>query len=204
MRRIKKLLRASNSNFCKPIYPDPDSCAPCKPLHPVPSGVILACGTGCGVILPEHDEKHSQLENPYAIASVTIDTTCLCKPTIKLDFSTLIMFRENDGDDLRLTFRLSKTSSEGQTVYLNTWNFERDFDFAWRTRAAQKEDESSSRSGMYIDAETVDSFCFTFCECNTCPGCYVYTVEIINAETEGVDCVAVTNSMINAIAASSC
>lgn len=152
-----------------------------RPYRPKINQTILACGTGSGLIIPEHSENNSQLFNPYTIANVAIDTSELKKPNVKVDFSCIIMFRENDKDDLRLTFQLSKTYQFGSKIPLGTWNFERDFD---------NSDEF----------ETVDSFGFTFCECEACQGCAYYTVELINVESSNVDCTAISNPSINALA----
>jgi hypothetical protein len=141
---------------------------------------ILACGTGSGLIIPRHSENKSQLINPYVLGSVVLDTSDLKKPTVKVDFSCIIMFRDNDSDDLRLTFTLFKTTKFGGRIPLGTWNFERDF-------------QDNDRF------ETVDSFSFTWCGCDECPGCNHYTVELTNVESDDVDCVAITSPSINAL-----
>jgi len=161
---------------CRECYPDPRP----RP-RPKINQTILSCGTGSGLIIPDHNESNSQLSNPYVLASVAIDTSELKKANVKVDFSCIIMFRDNDEDDLRLTFQLSKTYVGGGKIPLGTWNFERDFD---------DDDEF----------ETVDSFGFTWCECDACPGCAYYSVELINVESSGVDCTAISNPSINALA----
>lgn len=159
-----------------------DGCRECRPYpRPKINQTILSCGNGSGLLIPSHSEENSQLFNPYVIATVAIDTSELKKATVKVDFSSIIKFKENDEDDLRLTFQLSKTYVGGCKIPLATWNFERDFD---------DDDEF----------ETVDSFGFTWCECDACPGCAYYTVELTNVESEGVDCTAITNPSINALA----
>ncbi|NLG32585.1 MAG: DUF4489 domain-containing protein, partial [Syntrophomonadaceae bacterium] len=47
--------------------------------------------------------------------------------------------------------------------------------------------------------ETVDSFSFTWCGCDECPGCNHYTVELTNVESDDIDCVAITSPSINAL-----
>lgn len=159
-----------------------DGCKECRPFsRPKINQTILSCGTGNGLIIPAHGEDNSQLFNPYVIASVAIDTAELKKADVKIDFSSIIAFRENNSDDLRLTFQLSKTYVGGGKIPLATWNFERDFD---------DDDE----------VETVDSFCFTWCECSACPGCAYYTVELTNVESAGVDYAVISNVSINALA----
>lgn len=164
----------NNEDGCRECYPD-------RRPRPQINQTIMSCGTGGGLIIPSHSESQSQLLNPYVLASVAIDTGELKKAAVKIDFSSIILFRESDRDDLRLTFQLSKTYIGGCKIPLATWNFERDFD-----------DNDQ--------LETVDSFSFTWCECDACPGCAYYTVELTNVDSEGVDCTAITNPSINALA----
>lgn len=182
----------------------------CKPKHPCPKPVILECGNGGGVTLPL-DVRNGKFEHPRTVATVTIDTTCLCKPIVKLDFSAIIAFREKNGSDLRITFQLSRLcDNNSHKIPLQTWNFERDFDIRYyggygaSAEAPVKSNEADGRGGYYheVDAETVDSFSFTFCECNTCPACCTYIVEIIDLETNNVDTANINNAFITALAVS--
>lgn len=171
---------------------------------PPPSNLnqtILACGKGTGVVLPDHSESNSQLFNPYVVASVAIDTRTLIHPTVKIDFSSLVTFKEADCylNDLRLTFQLSKICESGGKVALGTWNYERFINSCCRVYDENAEAASSFNNGHFIKVETVDSFGFTFCECQDCPGCCHYVVEIINAETNNVDHAAVSNCTITAL-----
>jgi hypothetical protein len=161
---------------CKDYYPHPR-----RRPRPKINQTILACGNGSGLIIPQHDQNDSQLFNPYVIASVAIDTSDLKKANVKVDFSSIITFREDDTDDLRLTFQLSKSYQFGNKIPLGTWTFERDFE----------SDE---------DVDLTDSFAFHFCECDACPGCAYYIVELINVESNGVNFVAITSPMISALA----
>ncbi|MGS0764775.1 DUF4489 domain-containing protein [Syntrophomonas curvata] len=163
---------------------------------------ILACGSGTGVVLPDHSESNSQLFNPYVVASVAIDTRTLVRPTVKIDFSSLITFKEADyyPSDLRLTFQLIKVCENGARVALGTWNYERFIEVHGGLCVRNAEAAPSVNSGHFTRIETVDSFGFTFCECQDCPGCCHYVVEIINAETNNVDHPAVSNGAITALA----
>ena len=140
----------------------------------------------------------------FRSASVAIDTRMLCRPTVKIDFSSLITYKESGyyPSDLRLTFQLTKVCENGARVSLGTWNFERFIDVSsgYGSRDAAAETSVNSSWGCSIDTETVDAFGFTFCECQDCPGCCHYVVEIINAETKNVDHPAVSNGAITALA----
>ncbi len=62
-------------------------CVPCEPLHPLAKPVILACGNGAPVEI-EPDDSDKQQNAGY----VYVDTTCLCKPLVKIDFCANIFF----------------------------------------------------------------------------------------------------------------
>lgn len=164
-------------NDCRPDY-CPDHC---PDHHPNINQTILSCGSGSGLIIPVHSESNSQLYNPYVIASVALDTSELHKANVKIDFSSIIMFRTSSQEALRLILQLSKTYISGGRIPLATWNFTRDFN-------------------NVAAFETVDSFCFTWCECDACPGCAYYTVELINVENPGADAAVISNAFINALA----
>ena len=181
------------------------ACPPWPPCPPARPQVVLACGNGTGVVLPDHGEQQSQLFNPYVVASVSLDTTGLVRPTVKLDFSSIITYKESSywPSDLRLTFQLSKVCN-GAKSSLGTWNFERflKVKHGYPSGDAQVEQVKADGCsyGLSIKTELVDSFGFTFCECDACPGCCVYTVELINVESNNVDFAAVTQAQINALA----
>ncbi len=177
--------------------------SPPQPQHL--NQTILACGSGTGVVLPDHNESGSQLFNPYVVASVAIDTRMLVHPTVKIDFSSLIIFKEADyyPSDLRLTFQLVKVCENGARIPLGTWNYERFIEVyggGLCIPTPLDADAVSINRGNFIKVETVDSFGFIFCECQDCPGCCHYVVEIINAETNNVDHPAVSNAAITALA----
>lgn len=69
-------------NPCPPKYIACQS--PDEDLHPAPCPAILQCGTvGDPKIV-------ASTPVPVYVASVDIDTTCLCFPNLKIEFSTLL------------------------------------------------------------------------------------------------------------------
>ncbi len=161
---------------CNDYYPHP------RP-YPEVNQTVLSCGNGTGIIVPVHTNANSQLFNPYVIASVSIDTSEFKKASIKIDFSSVILFRQTEGNALQLTFQLSKVYSCGGKIALGTWNFVREFEL-----------------GIGESFESVDSFGFTWCECNVCRGCAYYTVELIQVENSVANSATIINPTINALA----
>ncbi|MEW8956661.1 DUF4489 domain-containing protein [Clostridium sp.] len=142
----------------------------CKPGHPTPTHSIFACGQGSGVAIPIPTVTNPTF-NPLPVASVTIDNTCLCNPSVKIDFDALINYQALLtlgatpvlGAPFTVTFQLSKTCNDGSKIALGTW------DFAFGILA--------------LAVNITNSFSFSYCECNVCPGCCVYTVEIVRVSS---------------------
>ncbi|WP_291582583.1 DUF4489 domain-containing protein [Clostridium sp. UBA6640] len=168
----------------------------CVPGHPLPSPSVLSCGTGTGLAIPAVTPG-SQF-NPVPVASVTIDTTCLCSPAVKIDFSSIINYQALlvlaapvITTPFTVTFQLSKTCDNGSKIPLGSWTF--------------------TISLLTVAVNITETFAFTHCECHACPGCCVYTVDIVNATRSALLGVTVTSesasivtSSLTAIAASSC
>ncbi|WP_034439579.1 DUF4489 domain-containing protein [Clostridium ihumii] len=138
--------------------------APCQITHPLPTQALFACGQGTGVALPIPTAANPNF-NPITLASVTLDTSILCNPSVKIDFNSLINYQSlislpgTLSTPFTVTFQLTKTCNSGTKVALGTW------DYSYGTVA--------------LATNITNSFGFSYCECNTCPGCCVYTVEIV-------------------------
>ncbi|SFA96701.1 DUF4489 domain-containing protein [Clostridium frigidicarnis] len=136
----------------------------CHPGHPIPEKSILACGQSNGTSIPIPNPSNS-IFHPLSVASVTLDTTCLCNPSVKIDFNSIINYQALIGasDTLTtpftVTFQLNKTCGDGAKIALGTWDY--------------------SFGDLTLGVNVTNSFGFTYCECNTCPACCVYNVEIV-------------------------
>lgn len=109
---------------------------------------ILECGQEIGsrTFTESSNEK-------FQIANVMIDTTCLCKPIVNIEFSSVL--DTETGVNL-LRYELFRVRNNDSPVLLGVWDLNSSFEI-------QKE------------TKTID---FTFCECQKCPGCYVYFVTV--------------------------
>lgn len=169
----------------------------CEPLHPLPTSSLLSCGQGSGVAIPLATAT-SPFFSPIPIASVTIDTTCLCNPTVKIDFNSIINYQAllavgTLTTPFTVTFQLSKTCNDGSKIALGTWDY-------------------SQGALLALAVNSTNSFGFSYCECHACPGCCVYTVEIVRATgtiataTAGIltltENASIRSSSISAMAAS--
>lgn len=98
-------------DHCKPEHKCFDHCEehhhrhcfnPCPPkfvecpenvdLHPLPGSALLEKGIGNNPVINQASilGLPPSTTNPIVIAQVTIDPTCLCFPTIKIEFSSLL------------------------------------------------------------------------------------------------------------------
>ncbi|MBS5822754.1 MAG: DUF4489 domain-containing protein [Clostridium argentinense] len=169
----------------------------CVPGHPIPGQSIMSCGTGSGLNIPA--VAPGTPFNPIPIASVTIDTTCLCNPGVKIHFSSIINYQAllDLGalpvltTPFTVTFQLSKTCDNGSKIALGSWTF--------------------TQAILALAVNVTKTFSFNFCECHSCPGCCVYTVDIVQATGSTLAGVTITSenasivtSSLTAVAASSC
>ncbi|GAA0122146.1 MULTISPECIES: DUF4489 domain-containing protein [Clostridium] len=169
----------------------------CIPNRPLPGSTVLSCGTGTGLNIPA--VTPGTQFNPIPVATVTIDTTCLCNPAVKIDFSSIINYQAllTLGvlpvltTPFTVTFQLSKTCGNGSKIALGSWTF---------------------TIGILAAAVNItETFAFTHCECHTCPACCVYTVDIVQATRSSLLGVTITSetasiisSTLTATATSSC
>ncbi|WZL71491.1 DUF4489 domain-containing protein [Clostridiaceae bacterium 35-E11] len=165
-------------------------CVQCDPPgHPLPKPIIMACGTGSGYTFADNGESISLTSpctacRPKTVANVVLDTTCLCKPMVKIEFASnvhFVPFRRNGDGTIRMEFELVKKCNDGQETSLNTWLFE-------------ITDEADNFA---------HTFSFMYCECNTCPGCCEYFVRVVPLELDECS-ISVTNCHIAGFAQSSC
>ncbi|WP_432665350.1 DUF4489 domain-containing protein [Wukongibacter baidiensis] len=117
---------------------------------------LLFCGQGGKGIFVGPD-------NPRAIVGrVLVDARDICKPTVSIEFSSIISFLATDEDaEGRLKFSLIRVCNNKSRELLNNWTYEvfRIEDFL---------------DGMRF----TDSFSFNYCDSLPCPECCEYFVEV--------------------------
>lgn len=154
-------------------YNSDNKFAICTPMLAKSQHVLLECGDGTGSIT-----FTSSNDAPFQLAHVTVDTTCLIKPTVLVKFSSLVSIERLDVDEsltVRLKYELSRGCEDGSTISLGTWVYE-------------KVDAVFSE---FINVNK-ESFNFIFCECTNCHRCCEYFVtitplEIVNARVVASD-----------------
>ncbi|WP_176461960.1 DUF4489 domain-containing protein [Anaeromicrobium sediminis] len=180
--RITALAQSSGDCIYEDNYKKLDGkrdCIDCKPKHPKEKKILLECGDGTG-----SRTFTSSNDSAFQLAHVKLDTTCLCKPMVNIEFSSIVSFDAiAENGDVQLRYELFRVCDNRKPISVGIWSVDRmDFDI------------------IYIDKST-NTFDFTFCDCITCPGCceYIVTVTPITI-TEGVITATVSNGRIAALA----
>lgn len=119
-------------------------------------GAVLSCGSGSAGPLPITDLAGASIVNPYSVASVTLNTKGLKKPSVLITFTGMISVPL--GALPSLTFRVRKACNGASQAIGGSFSY------------------SSA-----IDALHSDAFSFQICDCGECCDCVTYTVEISNA-----------------------
>lgn len=163
------------------------NCDQCYPDNNQAKPIIFECGTGNGFTYSTNGDTISltspcQACVPKTVGVVTVDTSGLKRPKTLVQFSSNVHFTErNSTGTVQMEFQLFRTCDNRQEEPLGTWYYE-------------IEDE---------DDNFAETFSFFYCDCNSCPGCCVYTVRCKPIEIDDAS-ICVTNCHIAAFAQSNC
>ncbi|AGX45139.1 DUF4489 domain-containing protein [Clostridium saccharobutylicum] len=104
---------AGTGNICpNPCPPRFAACAAgAEELHPLPCPALLQCGEASNPRITSVFTPSTTTPS-ISLAEVEIDTTCLCFPNIKIEFSTLIN-ADITGPAGSVTIRLSRSCNSG-------------------------------------------------------------------------------------------
>lgn len=172
-------------------------CAKCEPLSPCPKRILLECGNTGGSMM------FTSTGQTFTAANVSVDTTCFCKPTIDLQFTSQVsaVLDPTAGLDalnvdviqqdaeVVLLYELVCRRNGGSEITIGSWTFRRFLSGGSLTAAAVDITAFEAQ-----DLETSDTFSFSKCVCAApCPGCIDYFVRV-TATTVSVDSVTTTNN----------
>ncbi|WP_105613965.1 DUF4489 domain-containing protein [Vallitalea okinawensis] len=141
---------------------------------------LMECGSGTGSKV-----FTSSSDSAFQLAHTTIDTTCLCKPIVNIEFSSILSFQQLvDQGRAQLRYELFRVCDNREPMSIGVWIV------GW------------------IDFRIIDRstgvFDFTYCDCKTCVGCCDYFVEVTPIElTDGLITATVSNGRMAALAQSS-
>ncbi|WP_432665625.1 DUF4489 domain-containing protein [Wukongibacter baidiensis] len=155
-------------------------CMKCEPKHPIPKDILFECSPSSG------SKTFSRPDQSFTAACVTLDTTCICDPKVKIEFSSVVTLNIDTTSrvEVRLKFELFKVCDDRPELLCGTWVYEKIL------------------PGPVAEflLNTTDSFSFIFCECQTCPGCCQYFVRVTADSLNDILIARVSDGSIVAIA----
>lgn len=119
-------------------------------------------------------------ENQWFILDrVSVDTSNLIKPTIKIDFTSLVVFAgEDEGTyepevEVDLLFRLERICN-GTYSTIQSWRYLKEIDV----------EDDNERLSLELELEISESFAVSYIDKN-CPGCCEYRIVVEGRDFEG-------------------
>lgn len=173
--------------------------------HPVKQEVVLSCGTGSGVALPSNSGVPVLIGAPQSelvVGIVTLDTRDMEKPSVKIDFSSVVNFLAEvnlGGVFISLLFTLKKIC-DGDKIPLGTWTYQKAVSFGFIQGAVEDGVQVNTQVNGGVEIDFRESFGFTWCECQDCPDCCTYIIEVADFQSYNVQCASITNVSVSALA----
>lgn len=201
-------IHSDNDEFCCPSsHPHPLPVHHSRPHPHYKEKVEFACGNSSGLPLPIYGIPWIQGANsngtasfsftPLVVGTVSLDTSSMSQPAVKVDFSSIVNFLVDVSAYtavifISIDFCLVKICNGSRTP-LGTWTYRKSINL---------DDAPSSipldSLGLQLDFR--EAFNFSWCECQDCPGCCTYVVEIVNFNSYDITSASLTNVSINALA----
>lgn len=141
--------------------------------HPKPKKILLECGCHPEAAIFDVDGWRERQMEGFVLDRVLVDTTCLRRPQVKIDFSSLVVFEaEGRGPcgkeiEVELLFELVRIC-DGHRETVQTWEYKKEF----------------MVKTEWLSMEISEPFTVTFCD-KTCPGCCEYKMVVKSKDLEG-------------------
>jgi len=164
------------------------------PKHPEPKKILLECGCHPQDAIFETCDGWDKHEQFFVLDTVNIDTTCLCRPLVKIEFSSLVFFKAKTKFcpkkeiKIELLFELVK-ACKGEKEVLQSWKYLRKFETEYDDK---------------LEVEFSEPFTVTFCD-RVCPDCCEYKIIVKAKEFEGeIEALRVVKPDLSALAQGIC
>ncbi len=141
----------------------------------LPKKIILECGFNSQDAIFEIDDERVVKDQTFVLNRVIVDTTCLFKPIIKIEFSSIIYFEAEDYRgreheiEVDLLFKLERTCN-GVTECIQSWRYLKELEI--------KNDIDK------LELEISEPFTVTYCD-KSCSNCCEYKIIVEGKDFEG-------------------
>lgn len=160
-----------------------------------PKKILLECGCHPQDAIFEICNGNVKENQCFILDHVNVDTTCLYRPIVKIEFSSLVCFKAEDDCGLKheievdLQFALIRTC-KGVSECIQSWKYLKDFEL--------------KNSLEKLEIEISEPFTVTFCD-NPCPGCCEYKMIVKGKDFDGkFDTLRVVTPNLSALAQGLC
>ena len=159
-----------------------------------PKAILLECGCNPQDAIFEIDDGCVKEHQSFVLDSLIIDTTCLCRPIVKIEFSSIVYFEgeaECGSDkelEVDLLFELVRIC-KGEKECVRSWRYLKEFEI-------ERNDK--------LEVEISEPFTVTFCD-RVCPDCCEYKMIVKGKDFDGdIDALRVVQPNLSALAQGLC
>lgn len=199
-----------------------DCCVYAK--HPQPKKILLECGCNPQDAFFEIYYGHVRRHQKFVLDRAIVDTTCLCRPIVKVEFSSIIFFKaeaEYGGGGGRTpeaeigNEELKAEIGEGAEAQLQSGHKKFEIDLLFELVRVCKGGEETVQSWRYLkkyeiegndelEVESSEPFTVTFCD-RACSDCCEYKMVVRGRDFEGdIDALRVVKPDLSVLAQGLC
>ncbi|WP_019230434.1 DUF4489 domain-containing protein [Sedimentibacter sp. B4] len=160
-----------------------------------PKSIILECGLKPQDAIFEIDDGEVEDDQTFVLDRVIVDATCLVKPIVKIEFSSIVFFEAEaeDGDEhevkVDLLFKLVRTCN-GEKEFIQNWRYLKGYEI-----------ENNIEE---LEVEISEPFTVTFCD-KPCSSCCEYKMIVEGKDFEGdFEALRVVKPDLSALAQGQC
>lgn len=135
----------------------------------------LECGLNSQDAIFEIDDGRVEGDQSFVLSRVIVDAAHLCRPLVKIDFSSIVFFEAEDDSgseheiEVDLLFKLIRTC-DGYSECIQTWRYLKEIEI---------ENDIDE-----LEVEISEPFTVTYCD-RACPDCCEYRIEVEGQDFDG-------------------
>lgn len=203
---------------------DKDCCI--FPKHPKPKKIFLECGTRPQDAIFEIRRGRVRRRQRFILDRVIVDTSCLCRPQVKIEFSSIVYFKAfattwggsgaaEEAEERCIEEGEEMCVEEETEAEVQCGNKEVEVDLRFELIRICNGVEETVQEWRYLkefeidnddnlEVEISEPFTVTYCD-RECPGCCVYKMRVRGRDFDGrFDALRVVTPNISALAQGIC